>query len=127
MLKIRTINIWHCIWNYYTKQRKDMYSIILTGYIPFQKVKEFKQHMKQIAGRPENEHFLLNVFQDILHDDLFRVKLTFNDKQDMFLYMRSENYSLISGSFKALGLLLDQRIETSSDVKEKTEGAGNIS
>lgn len=97
-----------------------MYSIILTGYIPVQKVKEFKQHMMQMAGRPESQMFHLEVFQDILHKDLYRVKLTFNDKKEMFSYLRSENYSMISGSFKALGLLSDQRFESFSDVDERT-------
>ncbi len=98
-----------------------MYSIILTGYIPDQKVKEFRQHMKQLSGRPENQIFQLDVFQDILHEDLYSVKLTFEDKQDMFSYMKSENYTMIPGSFKTLGILRDQHIETFSELKEKVK------
>lgn len=98
-----------------------MYSIILKGYIPVQKVKEFRQHMKQMSGMPENQIFQLDVFEDILHEDLYQVKMTFEDKKEMFSYMKSENYTMISGSFKALGILRDQHIETFSDLKEKTE------
>lgn len=98
-----------------------MYSIILKGYIPVQKVKEFRQHMKQMSGMPENQIFQLDVFEDIFHEDLYQVKMTFEDKKEMFVYMKSENYTMISGSFKALGILRDQHIETFSDLKEKTE------
>jgi len=98
-----------------------MYSIILSGLIPFQKVKEFRQHMKQMSVRPENQNFQMDVFQDILYEDLFWVKMTFEDKKEMYLYMKSENYTMISGSFKALGILRDQHIETFSDLNEKAE------
>ena len=98
-----------------------MYSIILTGYIPAQKVKEFKQHMKQMTGKPENQMFNMDVYQDMLHRDLYKVKMTFNDKKEMFSFMKSENYTTISGSFKALGLLRDQHIETFSDFRENAD------
>ena len=98
-----------------------MYSIILSGLIPVQKVKEFRQHMKQMSVRPENQNFQMDVFQDILYEDLFWVKMTFEDKKEMYLYMKSENYTMISGSFKALGILRDQHIETFSDLTEKAE------
>lgn len=74
-----------------------------------------------MAGRPENQIFQLDVFQDILHEDLYRVNMTFMVKKEMISYMKSENYTMISGSFKALGILRDQHIETSSDLKEKEE------
>ena len=61
-----------------------VYSIILTGYIPTLKLKEFKQHMIQMAGHPENQMFHLNVYKDILHEDLYKVKMTFKDKKEMF-------------------------------------------
>jgi len=98
-----------------------VFSIIITGYIPVQKVKEFKQHMRQMAGRPGSDVFDLDVYQDMLHEDLYRVKMTFNDKQEMFSFMKSDNFAMISGSFKALGILRDQHIETFSDLKEKAE------
>ncbi len=101
--------------------QKLVYSIILNGYIPVQKVKEFRQHMKLMAGMPENQFFHIDVFQDILREDLFCVKMTFEDKQEMFSYMKSENYTMIAGSLKALGLLRDQHIETFSDLKENRE------
>ncbi len=75
--------------------------------------------MKQLSGRPENQIFQLDVFQDILHEDLYRVEMSFNDKQEMFSYMKSDNFAMISGSFKALGILRDQHVETFSDLKEK--------
>jgi len=98
-----------------------MYSIILSGLIPFQKVKEFRQHMKQMSVRPENQNFQMDVFQDILHEDLYWVKMTFENKNEMFSFMKSENYSMISGSLKALGVLRDQHFQTFSDLNEKAE------
>lgn len=74
-----------------------------------------------MSVRPENQNFQMDVFQDILYEDLFWVKMTFEDKKEMYLYMKSENYTMISGSFKALGILRDQHIETFSDLNEKAE------
>jgi hypothetical protein len=97
-----------------------VYSIIITGYIPAQKVKEFKQHMKLMTDRLENQIFNMDVYQDMLHEDLYKVKMTFNDKKEMFSFMKSDNYTTISGSFRALGLLRDQHIETFSELTENT-------
>ncbi len=74
-----------------------------------------------MAGKPENQIFDLDVYQDMLHKDLFKVKMTFNEKQEMISFMKSDNYATISGSFKALGMMRDQHMETFSDLKEKAE------
>jgi hypothetical protein len=47
--------------------------------------------------------------------------MTFENKNEMFSFMKSENYSMISGSLKALGVLRDQHFETFSDLNEKAE------
>jgi hypothetical protein len=98
-----------------------VYSIILSGYIPSRKVKEFKQHMKQMSGKPENQMFKLEVYQDMLLEDLYRVKISFNDKGKLFSYMRSDQYAAISGSFKALGFLRDKHIESFSELNENED------
>lgn len=87
-----------------------MFSIDLTGYIPTQKVKEFKQHMMQLSSQHNNENVNLSVFHDLMNEDLYHVKVSFKDQQSMFSYMRSDNYSMISGSFKTLGMLKDKSI-----------------
>jgi hypothetical protein len=98
-----------------------VYSIILSGYIPSQKVKEFRQHMKQMSGKPENQMYNLEVFKDVLMEDLFRVKMSFVVKEEMFSFMKSDQYSAIAGSFKALGFLRDQHIETYSELNENED------
>jgi len=95
-----------------------VYSIIITGYIPVQKSKEFNQHMRQMIGLPNNESVHIEVFQDMMNKDLYQVKIVFKDKESMFLFLKSDNHAMISGSFKALGMLRDQHLETYSDLKE---------
>jgi hypothetical protein len=98
-----------------------VYSIVLSGYIPSQKAKEFRQHMKQMSGKPENQMYNLEVFKDVLLEDLYRVKMSFTVKDEMFSFMKSDHYSVITGSFKALGFLRDQHIETYSELNENED------
>ncbi len=98
-----------------------MYAIILSGYIPSQKVKEFKQHMRQMSGKPSNQIFDMEVYQDILFEDFYKAKMTFNDMNELFLFMKSDHFSSISGSFKALGVLKDQHIESFSELKKNED------
>jgi len=94
-----------------------MYSIDVTGYIPEQKVKEFKQHMMHLVSQENNEQVSFSVFHDLMNEDLFQVKVSFSDKERMFSFMKSENYALISGSFRVLGMLRDKFMSEYSDIK----------
>lgn len=96
-----------------------MYSINVTGYIPQQKSKEFKQHMKQLISQQNEETIRISILQDMMNEDLFQVKVSFSDKESMFSFMKSENYTMISGSFKALGMLREKNIIEYSDFDER--------
>lgn len=93
-----------------------MYSVNISGYIPAQKSKEFKQHMKQLIGQQSSELVNLSVLQDMMNEDLYQVKVLFNDKESMFLFIKSEEYAMISGSFRALGLLREKSMNEYSDL-----------
>ena len=96
-----------------------MYSINLTGYIPQQKSKEFKQHMRQLIGQHSEETIDFSVLQDIINEDLYHVKVSFSDKQRMFSFLKSENYTMISGSFRVLGMLREKFMIEYSDIKNE--------
>ena len=96
-----------------------MYSINVTGYISQQKSKEFKQHMRQLVGQQDEETIEFSVLHDMINEDLYHVKVSFSDKERMFLFMKSENYAMISGSFRVLGMLREKFMIEYSDVKDE--------
>lgn len=96
-----------------------MYSINVTGYIPQQKSKEFKQHMRQLISQQNEETIKFSILQDMMNEDLYQVKVTFNDKESMFSFMNSEYYAIISGSFNVLGLLREKKVIEYNDVQYK--------
>ena len=96
-----------------------MYSIDLSGYIPQTKWKEFKQHMRQLSSQQNDDAFTISVLQNMVNEDLFEVKVTFKDKESMMLFMKSDDYALISGSFRALGMLRDRDITEYTSIKMK--------
>ena len=96
-----------------------MYSINVTGYIPKQKSKEFKQHMKQLFIQQNEEEIKFSVLQDMINEDLYQVKVSFSDKQRMFSFINSENYAMISGSFRVLGMLREKYMIEFSNLKDE--------
>lgn len=96
-----------------------MYSINVTGYIPQQKSKEFKQHMRQLIGQQNEDTIKFSVLQDMINEDLYHVKVSFNNKKSMFSFMNSENYDMISGSFRVLGMLREKCIVEFSDIRNE--------
>ena len=66
--------------------------------------------MKQLIGQQNSDLINLTVMQDISNEDLYQVKIEFMDKDSVFSFMNSDNYKMISGSFKTLGLLREKHI-----------------
>lgn len=112
-------NSWHWYWPVLSWNKKDVYSINVTGYIPQQKSKEFKQHMRQLIGQQSEEAIEFSVLQDVINEDLFQVKVSFTDKESMFSFINSENYATISGSFRVLGMLREKFTVEYSDLKDE--------
>ena len=93
-----------------------MFSIVITGYIPVQKIKEFKQHMRQLISQQNEEAVEFSVAQDMINEDLYQVKVAFQDKESMFAFLKTDQYAMISGSFRVLGLLREKHMFEYSDV-----------
>ena len=100
-----------------------MYSININGYIPQSKWKEFKQHMRQLAVQQNEEVIKIHILQDTINEDLFEVKVEFNDKQSMLSFIETDQYAMISGSFRTLGMLRDKHLIECSQVKAKNDHA----
>ena len=96
-----------------------MFSINVTGYIPQQKSKEFRQHMRQLTVQHNDVDMKFSVLQDLINEDLYQVKVSFSDKESMFMFMKSENYAMISGSFRVLGMLKEKFMIEYSDMKDE--------
>lgn len=94
-----------------------MYSINVNGYIPQQKSKEFKQHMRQLISQQNEETIEFSVTQDMINEDLYHVKVSFTNKERMFSFMKSDYYAMISGSFRVLGMLREKFMIEYSDLK----------
>jgi len=96
-----------------------VYSINVTGYIPQQKSKEFKQHMRQLISQQNEETIRFSILKDMMNEDLYHVKVFFSDKESVFSFIKSENFDMISGSFKVLGMLREKNIIEYSDFDER--------
>jgi len=95
-----------------------VFSINHTRHIPKTKWKEFKQHMRQLAGQQNEETIKLSVVQDMLNEELFNVKVSFQDKESMLLFLKLENCAIISGSFRTLGMLREKNLIECSEINE---------
>ena len=95
-----------------------MYSINVTGYIPQQKSKEFKQHMRQLMSQQNEETIKFSVLQDMINEDLYQVKVSFSDKESMHAFMKTDYYAMISGSFRVLGMLREKFVIEYSDIND---------
>ena len=73
--------------------------------------------MRQLIGQQSEETIDFSVLQDMINVDLYQVKVSFSDKQRMFSFLKSENYAMISGSFKVLGMLKEKFMIEYSDIK----------
>lgn len=87
-----------------------MYSINVTGYISQLKSKEFKQHMRQLIGLQNEEDIKFSVMHDMINEDQYHVEVSFKDQQSMFSFIKSDSYTMISGSFRTLGMLKEKSI-----------------
>ena len=101
---------------YECRTNSPMYSINVTGYIPEQKCKEFKQHMRQLISQQNQEAVKFSVLQDMINEDLYQVRVVFQDKESMFSFMKTDQYVMISGSFRVLGLLREKYMVEYSDM-----------
>jgi len=75
--------------------------------------------MKQLVGLQSSESIHLSVLRNVMNEDLYQVKVTFSDKESLFSFLKSENYTLISGSFKVLGMLIEKNVIEYSDFDER--------
>lgn len=66
--------------------------------------------MRQLIGLQNEDDIKFSVLQDMIQEDQYHVKVSFMDQQSMFSFMKSDNYTMISGSFRTLGMLKDRSI-----------------
>ena len=75
--------------------------------------------MRQLISQQNEETIKFSISHDMMNEDLYQVKVSFKDKESMFLFMKSENYAMISGSFRVLGMLREKKVIEYSDIDEE--------
>ena len=75
--------------------------------------------MRQLIGQHNDIGLTFSVLQDMINEDLYQVKVSFSDKESMFSFIKSENYAMISGSFRVLGMLKEKFMLEYSDMKDE--------
>ena len=75
--------------------------------------------MRQLISQQNEETIKFSISHDMMNEDLFQVKVSFKDKESMFSFMKSENYAMISGSFRVLGMLREKKVIEYSDFDEE--------
>ena len=102
-----------------------MYSINVFGYIPEKKFREFKQNLKQMISQQNSDMIKTSISRDVVIEDLYQVNISFKDKESMFSFIKSEDYAMISGSFKVLGMLKETKVRKCSDLEIKNSDNDN--
>ena len=80
-----------------------MYFIRISGYIPPEKVNEFKMTADSCFVRWKNLCADLTFSKDMIHNDLCHYQSTWNDKDSYLDFISSEDYKVLLGCFRVLG------------------------
>lgn len=75
--------------------------------------------MRQLISQQNEEAIKISIFKDMMNEDLYQVKVSFSDKESMFSFMKSDDYAMISGSFRVLGMLREKHIVEYSETKNE--------
>jgi hypothetical protein len=80
-----------------------MYFIRISGYIPTDKVNEFKMTADSCFASWKQRCVDLNFSKDMIYSDLCHYQSTWDDVDDYLDFMRSEDYKVLQGCFRVLG------------------------
>ena len=82
-----------------------MYYIKISGYIPPEKVNEFKLTADSCFANWKQRSNELCFSKDLIYSDLCHYNSSWNDKQSYIDFMRSEDYKVLEGCFRVLGTI----------------------
>jgi hypothetical protein len=80
-----------------------MYYIKISGYIPPEKVNEFKITADSCFANWKQRCIDLNFSKDLIYNDLCHYQSTWNTKDSYKEFMKSEDYKVLEGCFRVLG------------------------
>jgi hypothetical protein len=80
-----------------------MYLIRISGYIPPEKVNEFRISADSSFARWKNLCTDLTFSKDLIYKDLCHYQSTWTDKDNYLDFIRSEDYKVLIGCFRVLG------------------------
>lgn len=82
-----------------------MYYIRISGYIPPDKVNEFKMTADSCFASWRQRCVDLHFSKDMIYNDLCHYQSTWDDVDSYLDFMRSEDYKVLQGCFRVLGSL----------------------
>jgi hypothetical protein len=80
-----------------------MYLIRISGYIPPEKVNEFKMTADSSFARWKHLCTDLIFSKDLIYNDLCHYQSTWTDRDNYLDFIRSEDYKVLIGCFRVLG------------------------
>jgi len=80
-----------------------MYLIRISGYIPPEKVNEFKMTADSSFARWKHLTTDLTFSKDLIYNDLCHYQSTWTNRDNYLDFIRSEDYKLLIGCFRVLG------------------------
>lgn len=80
-----------------------MYLIRISGYIPPEKVNEFKMTADLSFARWKHLCTDLTFSKDLIYNDLCHYQSTWTNKDNYLDFIRSEDYKVLIGCFRVLG------------------------
>ena len=80
-----------------------MFLIRISGYIPPEKVVEFKMTADSCFARWKHLCIDLNFSKDLIYNDLCHYQSTWKDQNNYLDFLGSEDYKVLIGCFRALG------------------------
>jgi len=80
-----------------------MFLIRISGYIPPEKVNEFKMTADLCFARWKHLCIDLNFSKDLIYNDLCHYQSTWKDQNNYLDFLGSEDYKVLIGCFRVLG------------------------
>jgi len=96
-----------------------MYNLRISGYIHPDKLDEFEQTAGSYFVKMRKQCKELTFSKDMIHTDLYHFHCSWLNKDSYDLFLSSEDYKIIGGSFRVLGNIISikhgEEVEDNND------------
>lgn len=82
----------------------SMYTLKIKGTVPKNKKIEFKQSLSYLVKQLPQKWYRSHISNDIIQDDIYYFDSKWKSKEELEEFMGSNNYKILIGTFKVLGI-----------------------